>query len=60
MFPLTVRGKKVKGLAYVMTPGHRITAPMQQYLDTILEGYKDFGFDPAPLLDAAAEARKGE
>lgn len=43
-----------------MTLGHRITAPMQQYLDTILEGYKDFGFDPAPLLDIADEARKGE
>ena len=46
----------VKGMAYVMTPGHKIAAPMQQYLNTILEGYKDFGFDPAPLLEAAADA----
>ena len=60
VFPLSVRGKKIKGMAYVMTSGHRITAPMQQYLNTIIEGYKDFGFDPAPLLAAAAEARKGE
>ena len=55
-----VREKKIKGMAYIMTQGHRITAPIQQYLDTILEGYKNFGFDPAPLLTAAAEARKGE
>ena len=32
----------------------------KQYLNTIMEGYKDFGFDPAPLLAAATEARKGE
>ena len=59
-FTLPVRGKTILGMAYVMTPGHRITAPVKQYLNTILEGYKDFGFDPAPLLAAAAEARKGE
>lgn len=47
-------------MAYVMTPGHAITPPAKQYLNTIMEGYKDFGFDPAPLLVAAAEARKGE
>lgn len=60
MFTLQVRGKMVKGMAYVMTLGHEIAAPMQQYLNTILEGYKDFGFDPAPLLEAAAKSRKGE
>lgn len=60
IFTLQVRGKKVKGMAYVMTPGHAITPPAKQYLNTIMEGYKDFGFDPAPLLAAAAEARKGE
>lgn len=38
MFTLQVRGKMVKGMAYVMTPGHEIAAPMQQYLNTILEG----------------------
>ncbi len=59
-FTLSVRGKKIRGMAYVMTPGHRIAVPVRQYLNTILEGYKDLGFDPAPLLAAAAEARKGE
>ena len=59
-FTMPVRGKKIKGMAYVMTPGHRIAAPAQQYLNTILEGYKDFGFDPTPLLDAVVEAWKGE
>ena len=47
-------------MAYVMTPGHAITPQAKQYLNTIMEGYEDFGFDPAPLLAAAAEARKGE
>ena len=60
VFTLQVRGKKVKGMAYIMTPGHAITPPAKQYLNTIMEGYKDFGFDPSPLLAAAAEARKGE
>ena len=59
-FTLPVRGKMVRGMAYVMTPGHEIAAPMQSYLNTILEGYKDFGFDSAPLLEVAAEARKGK
>lgn len=59
-FTLSVRGKKVEGMAYIMTPGHKITAPMQSYLDTILEGYKNFGFDPASLLDAVADAKENE
>lgn len=60
MYTLPVRGKMVKAMAYVMTPGHAIAPPSRLYLNTILDGYNDFGFDPAPLLEAAAEARKGE
>lgn len=60
VFTLPVQGKIIEGIAYIMSPGHAITPPAKQYLNTIMEGYKDFGFDPAPLLAAAAEARKGE
>lgn len=60
LFTLLVRGKVVKAMAYIMTPGHEIAQPSSLYLNTILDGYKDFGFDPAPLLAAAAEDRKGE
>ena len=59
MFTLPVRGKMVKAMAYIMAPGHAVSPPSSRYLNIILDGYQDFGFDPAPLLDAAAEARKG-
>ena len=58
-FSLPVNGRTVKAMAYVMTPGHKITVPTQYYLDTIREGYLDFGFDETPLLEAAANAQKG-
>lgn len=58
VFTLPVNGKTVKAMAYIMTPGHQIAAPTRYYLNTILEGYGDFGFDTAPLLDAADEAAK--
>ncbi len=58
-FNVKVRGWVVEAMAYIMTPGHRIDAPTRYYLDTIKEGYADFGFDTAPLLIAAANAKKG-
>ena len=59
VFSVTVKGKKVRGLIYIMTPGHRIAPPSDYYLDIIAEGYEDFGFDKAPLLEASANAEKG-
>ena len=56
VFPVTVRGKKVRALIYIMTPGHRFAPPSTFYLDTIIEGYADFGFDTGPLL-AATDAK---
>ena len=52
-FPLTVNGIDVTAMAYVMTPGHKITPPSQYYFDIIKEGYRDFGFDTEPLVTAA-------
>lgn len=58
-FAIKIRGRTVEAMAYVMTPSHRIDTPSQYYLDIIREGYADFGFDTAPLLTAAANAKKG-
>lgn len=55
-FRLTVNEKTIQAMAYIMTPGHLTAAPSQAYYDTVAEGYADFGFDPAPLLEAATEA----
>ena len=58
-FPVRVKGRTVKAMAYIMTPGHKIAAPTRSYLNTILRGYDDFGFDAAPLLAAADYAERG-
>ncbi len=39
----------VSAMVYVMTPGHPAGVPSRFYLSTIMEGYQDCGFDPAPL-----------
>lgn len=56
-FTVRVNGKTVNAMAYVMTPGHRITPPSSIYLGTIAKGYDDFGFDPEPLMEASEDAR---
>ena len=58
-FYVRVNGKTISAMAYIMTPGHRIAAPTRVYLDTILQGYDDFGFDTTPLLEAADYAERG-
>ena len=55
-FRLTVNGKTIQAMAYVMTPGHLTAAPSRGYYGIVAEGYADFGFDEAPLLTAASEA----
>ena len=52
-----VNGVPVSAMVYVMTPGHEIAPPALSYLHTIKQGYKDFGFDPRPLMRAAARAK---
>ena len=52
---VTYRGRKVKGMAYIMTGGHRISGPNGSYLSTIAEGYDHFGIDASNLLKIAVE-----
>lgn len=57
-FRVTVRGKTISAMAYIMTPGHKIAPPSSSYLDTIAQGYEDFGFDLGPLMAAAEDAER--
>lgn len=52
---VTYKGRKVKGMAYIMTGGHRISGPNGSYLSTIAEGYDHFGIDASNLLKIAVE-----
>lgn len=53
-FWVTVKGKTVQAMAYVMTNGiRRLSPPSTEYLLTIAGGYDDFGLDDKPLFIAA-------
>lgn len=60
--PVTVthlRSKKQKELdcmVYIMQSGRPVIPPSMQYYNTILEGYRRFGFDRHILFDAFTEA----
>ena len=58
IFHIKMNGKTISAMAYIMTPGHRITPPMYSYMDTIIEGYYNFGFDLKPLYQAAESSRR--
>jgi hypothetical protein len=45
-------GQVVRAMVYVMKRNLRFSKPSEGYLKTIEDGYADFGFDTAPLLDA--------
>ena len=52
-------GERITGLVYIMNEEIRdVMPPSQSYLDTCLEGYRDFGFDPRYLQEALDNARR--
>lgn len=53
-FWVTVDGKTVRAMAYVMEPGIPKALPRTDYLMTIMRGYDDFGLDQHPLIVAAS------
>ena len=57
-FRVTVRGKAISAMAYIMTPVHKIAPPSVGYLGTIAQGYEDFGFDLGSLMAAAEDAER--
>ena len=49
---LPFNGRMITAMAYVMTPGHELGAPHEDYYQTILKGYRDNNLDPEPLDEA--------
>ena len=45
-------GENERCLAYVMNDGFQIQPPTQTYLQTVINGYADFGLDLKPLEDS--------
>ena len=54
-----VKEKVASCMAYIMTGGHPVQAPSKAYLDTCLQGYRDFGIKSAPLMNAFLKAKRG-
>ena len=53
-------GKNVKGMVYIMNEGRPMGLPNCYYYSTILEGYKDAGFDVNVLRKATTDSAKTE
>ena len=53
--PIEVDGKKVKALIYIMNDVRYPEPPSRIYMQTCIQGYNDFGFDPK-YLDEALDA----
>jgi len=54
----TDQGYLLEGLVYMMTEAGFMSEPSRTYLDTIRQGYVDFGLDPEPLEKAVERAAK--
>lgn len=54
---VTLNGKRQNAMAYIMNEdAHPYSPPEKLYMQTILGGYGDFGFDPGILYRAAGES----
>lgn len=51
---VSIGGREVEAMAYVMTPGHEPGLPSEQYHGVIAEGYRSAGFDLS-VLEAAVQ-----
>ena len=49
---VTLNGKRVKAMVYIMNEGRPSGQPSAFYYSTILEGYMDAGFESRTLLEA--------
>ena len=55
-----LEGKNVKGMVYIMNDGRPLGQPNCYYYSTILEGYKDAGFDVSILRKATTDSAETE
>jgi len=56
---LEIDGEKVQAMLYIMNEGRELGMPSEYYLETILEGYAEAGFDTAPIMDALEFSEQG-
>ena len=56
-FTVSLNGKSIKAIVYIMNEGRPISRPSGYYLQTVLDGYDDFGFDIPGLLEANERAK---
>lgn len=65
-FELKVKGirtgkiRNLKTFVYIMHEERKIGMPSDYYVSTCLEGYRNFGFEPMPLIRALKKARLNE
>ena len=50
--PIKVKGKNRNALIYIMNEGFDYHVPSKEYIETCMEGYKDFNFDMSILEKA--------
>ena len=55
--PEELTGKLVTALAYVMNDGFPPEVPSDFYFYTVLAGYRDFGLDRAPMIEAYSRVK---
>ena len=55
---VTMNGKQIRVMAYIMNDGHPIASPNLSYFNTIREGYKSAGFDFDILKNAVENSSK--
>ena len=46
---LEIGGQKQEAMVYIMNDGFERDMPSERYLATVMEGYEEAGFDPAPI-----------
>lgn len=49
---LEINGESAEAMVYIMNEGHEIGMPSDYYLNTILDGYDEAGFDPTAIEKA--------
>ena len=55
--PDELTGKLVTALAYVMNDGFPLEVPSDFYFYTVLKGYRAFGLDRTPLIEAYSRVK---
>lgn len=55
--PIIIEGKRVEAVIYIMNEGRPYGPPTKYYLETCLEGYRDFGFDSEVLYEAVRKSK---